>query len=262
MNSQYQGKTAVVTGASSGLGVEFAMQLATAGANLVLVARRKDRMTALAKTLEAQHKVSVTVISLDLSTADAGTKLMAELAKQKLAVDVLVNNAGFGFNGRVINEDRALIRDEITLNVLTLTDLTIAVLPEMVKRGFGVIINIGSTASFQPVPGMAVYAATKSYVRSFTEALWGELSGTGVKVIALNPGATETEFFEVAGTKPVTVLATASEVVAVVMKELEKSNPRPSIIAGWRNKLLAGTTRFAPTKTIIKIAGSMFLTKR
>jgi short-subunit dehydrogenase len=171
----------------------------------------------------------------------------------------LVNNAGFGTNNRVAKEDRNKIRQEILLNVVTLVDLTVAVLPDLLKKNAGAIINIGSTASFQPVPGMAVYAATKAFVRSFTEALWGEVQGTGVKVLTVNPGATATEFFNVAEANPAGKLAPASEVVNATFKALEAMNGKPSIVVGGQNALMAGLTRFIPKKIVIGVAAKLFL---
>lgn len=261
MTSHYAGQTALITGASAGIGVEFAQAFAALGANLVLVARRKERLEELAKNIETSHGVKVTVIAQDLSTPDAGEKLLSTLSKKKLGIDVLVNNAGFGTHNRVVNEDRARVRDEITLNVTTLTDLTIGVLPSMVANDRGTIINVASTASYQPVPGMAVYAATKAFVRSFTEALWGELGNSAVRVIALSPGATATEFFDIAGASPSSTLVAPEGVVQTVMKELEKSSPKPTVIDGARNAVMAKATRFLPSKAVIKTAGKLFLPK-
>jgi short-subunit dehydrogenase len=159
----------------------------------------------------------------------------------------------------VAKEDRAKIQQELLLNVVTLVDLTAAVLPEMLERDFGAIVNIGSTASFQPVPGMAVYAATKAFVRSFTSALWGEVKGTNVRVLTVNPGATATEFFNVAKAKPAGRLAPVSEVVEATFKALDSENSSPSIIVGRQNALMAHMTGLVPTKTVVNIAAKLFL---
>lgn len=257
----FSGKTAVVTGASSGLGVDYARALAKRGANLVLVARRKDELDRLAAELVKQFAVDVRTISLDLSDATSGSKLMTELKKLKLEVDILINNAGFGTSGRFSNENRAKVAEEITLNVLTLVDLTHAVLPGMLDRNFGAIVNIASTAAYQPVPGMAVYAATKAFVLSFTSAVWGETKNTGVRVLAVSPGATATNFFNVAGATPSTGLAPISDVIDATFKALDASKSKPSVIVGGRNAVLANVSKIMPKKLVIGVAASMFLDK-
>lgn len=255
----FKGKSAVITGASSGIGLGYAHEFARRGANLVLVARSAKVLEGVAADIQASHGVQVETVSLDLSDLDSGQKLIEILANKKLAIDILVNNAGFGTNNRVAKEDRNKVQKEIILNVATLVDLTAAVLPGMLERDHGVIINIGSTASYQPVPGMAVYAATKAFVRSFTEALWGELDGTNVKVLTVNPGATKTEFFVVAGANPAGPLAPVSDVVDATFAALDAKASKPSIIVGSQNALMANMSRFAPKKMVIKIAGKLFL---
>lgn len=255
----FKGITAVVTGASSGIGLGYAQELAARGANLVLVARSKAQLEKIAAEIKAKNYVKVEVIAQDLSTPESGQKLLDSMNDLKISPDILINNAGFGTNNRVSKENREKIRQEITLNVVTLVDLTAGVLPGMLDRDFGVIINIGSTASFQPVPGMAVYAATKAFVRSFTSALWGEVRGTNVRVLTVNPGATSTEFFNVAEAKPAGTLAPVSEVISATFKALERKNSSPSIVVGGQNAFMAGFTRFVPTKAVIKIAAKLFL---
>lgn len=255
----FKGKTAVVTGASSGIGLGYAHELATRGAHLVLVARNQKQLEKVSAQIQVTNDVRVDVIALDLSKPTSGQELIDILTKLKLSTDVLINNAGFGTNQRVAKEDRTKVQQEIMLNVITLVDLTAAVLPSMLKNDFGVIVNIGSTASFQPVPGMAVYAATKAFARSFTEALWGEVQGTNVRVLSVNPGATSTEFFNVAGANPAGPLAPVSDVVDATFKALDSKHSGPSIIVGGRNALMAKMTRFVPQKAVIKIAGKLFL---
>lgn len=253
--------TALITGASSGIGKELAIALAARGHELILVARRKDRLAALAKDLVASHKANVTVYAMDLSKPGSSAELEKKVLADGHSVDILVNNAGFGTNARVVDENRASVADEIQLNIGTLVDLTIAFLPGMVARKSGAVVNIASTASYQPVPGMAVYAATKSFVRSFTEAVWGEVPA-GVKVFAVSPGATATEFFDVAGATPSTALASVSEVIDVILAGLDSEKPAPSIIVGTRNRVLARISRIVPLTTAIRVAGSMFLPKK
>jgi short-subunit dehydrogenase len=256
---EFKGKTAVITGASTGIGLGYAYEFAKRGANLVLVARNSKALEAVSTEIHAAHNVQVETISLDLSNLDSGQKLIEILENKKLGIDILVNNAGFGTNTRVAKEDRTKVQQEIILNVVTLVDLTVALLPGMLERNQGVIVNIGSTASYQPVPGMAVYAATKAFVRSFTEALWAELDGTNVKVLTVNPGATKTEFFAVSGAKPAGPMAPVSEVVEATFKALDSMVSKPSIIVGGRNNVMAKMSRFAPTKAVLKIAGKLFL---
>ena len=257
--TSYRGQNVVITGASAGLGAAFAREFAKRGSNLVLVARRKDRLKSLAEELEDSFGVTVHIVDMDLSQPDSGQKLLDYLSRKKLNVDVLVNNAGFGTSGRMFREDRARVRDQITLNVLTLTDLTIGVLPSMLERDSGTIINVASTASYQPVPGLGVYSATKAYVRSFTEALWGEVKGTGVRAFTLCPGPTATEFFDAAGSSPGGKLVPAERVVKTLFRELDKPRPRPSVIDGKTNALVAKASRLMPTKGVIAAAGKLFL---
>jgi len=247
-------KVALITGASAGLGVEFARQLSKRGHRLVLAARRKERLDELAKELGNSRAVGI-----DLSKANAAEKLMADLDANGETVDLLVNNAGFGLIGRFAELDAKRLRQMIDLNVGTLTDLCRAVAPQMTKRKSGAILNVASTAAFQPGPGMAVYFATKAYVLSLTEALHEELKPHGVHVTCLCPGPTHTEFGEVAGfggnglfdrlaMEPV-------EVVQAGLAALDKN--RAVIVTGLMNKIGAASTRFAPRSIIRKIAGSI-----
>jgi short-subunit dehydrogenase len=266
MPIDYVGKTALITGASSGIGEQFAMALAARGANLILVARRTDRLAALASQIESSTKSKVTTITLDLSTPSSPSELVKVLAEKNATIDVLINNAGFGTNLRLQNQDLSRIRQEIGLNVATLTELTASYLPQMIARDSGIIINIASTAAYQAVPGMSVYGATKAYVLSFTEALWGELRGTNVLALAVSPGATATEFFEVATGSAVTGsganMAPATDVVQGAMVELDKPHPAPSIIIGSRNRMMASATKFVARKRVIALVASMFLKER
>ena len=256
----FNGKTAVITGASSGIGLAYAHEFAKRGSNLVLVARRGDVLEKIAADIKASHDVKIDILALDLSTLDSGQKLMDALSKKKLRAEILINNAGFGTNERVAKENRGKIQQEIVLNVATLVDLTTAVLPGMLVRDYGVIVNIASTASFQPVPGMAVYAATKAFVRSFTEAIWGETNETNVRVLAVSPGATATEFFsEGFKVSPASGLAPVSDVVKATFKALDQKKSKPSVVVGTKNSFMAKATRFLPQSAVIKVAGKMFL---
>ena len=261
MAFDYVGKTALITGASSGIGEQFARALAARGANLILVARRADRLSALASEIESKTESKVTKVTLDLSKPSSAGELVEILADKNANVDVLINNAGFGTNLRLQNQDLNRLRQEIGLNVATLTELTASYLPQMIARDSGIIINIASTAAYQAVPGMSVYGATKAYVLSFTEALWGELRGTKVLALAVSPGATATEFFDVAGGKGFS-MAPATDVVQGALVELDKALPAPSIVIGSRNRMMASLTKFVPRKRLIAVVASMFLKKR
>jgi short-subunit dehydrogenase len=252
----YRTQTTLITGASAGLGVEFARQLAARGSNLVLVARRRDRLEKLAAELEAQYRITATVIPLDLSRPGAG----ATLAAQAPGVTSVVNNAGFGTWGAFQDESAERYGDEIALNVAALVDVTRAFIEPLQAYGKGVLINVASTAAYQPVPKMAVYAATKAFVLSFTEALWQESRPSGLRVLALSPGATETEFFEVVGTDAAdggSRRQTAEEVVTLALKTLDRRNPPPSVVSGLRNRLLSSSSRLVTRRRVAVLAGAM-----
>jgi short-subunit dehydrogenase len=247
-------KVALITGASAGLGVEFAKALSERGHRLVLVARRKDRLDQLAKDLGKARAVA-----LDLSGAGAANKLMADLQAHGEVVDVLVNNAGFGLIGKFAELDAKRERQMIDLNVGTLTDLCRAVAPQMIKRKSGAILNVASTAAFQPGPKMAVYFATKAFVLSLSEALHEELKPHGVKVSCLCPGPTRTEFGDVAGFGGNGLFdRVAMDSPAVVRAGLEGLDKNKAVVVpGWMNKLTANSGRFAPRSLVRKIAGAI-----
>ncbi|GGO32480.1 SDR family NAD(P)-dependent oxidoreductase [Deinococcus humi] len=190
--------TALVTGASSGIGKGIARQLAAYGANLILVARSEGKLRALADELSRQHGVRADVIAADLSHPEAGQRLEDEVGARGLQVDLLVNNAGFGGFSEFFQQDPNEINEMIAVNVTILTDLTRRFLPPMLERGRGRVLNVASTAGFIPGPLMAVYYATKAYVLSFSEAVNEELRGTGLSVTALCPGPVDTGFQDVA----------------------------------------------------------------
>jgi short-subunit dehydrogenase len=247
-------KVALITGASAGLGAEFARQLSQRGHRLVLAARRKDRLDALAKDLG-----NARAIAIDLSKSGSAAKLLADLEAAGEQVEILVNNAGFGLIGRFAELDAKRERQMIDLNVGTLTDLCRAIAPEMIKRKSGGILNVASTAAFQPGPNMAVYFATKAYVLSFTEALHEELKPHGVHVSALCPGPTRTEFGDVAGFGGNgmfdRVAMESPEVVAAGLDGLDRN--RAVVVPGIANKVGAFSTRFAPRSVVRRIAGAI-----
>ncbi|HEV2594110.1 MAG TPA: SDR family oxidoreductase [Sphingomicrobium sp.] len=247
-------KVALVTGASAGLGVEFARQLSSRGYFLVLAARRKERLEELAGELG-----NARAIEIDLSTNDAATRLMADVAGNGETVDLLVNNAGFGLIGRFAELDAKRERQMVDLNVATLTDLCRTAAPGMIERRTGGIINVASTAAFQPGPNMAVYFATKAFVLSLSEALHEELKPFGVKVTCLCPGPTRTEFGDVAGFGGNglfdKVAMNAFEVVKAGLDGLEKN--KAVVVPGVVNKVGAMSGRFAPRSVVRKIAGAI-----
>jgi short-subunit dehydrogenase len=258
MPQHYPGTTALITGASSGLGEEFARQLAAKGANLVLVARRSDRLETLATALRGEHGVSVTVIAADLSAPNAATELASRVSKLGLSIDTLVNNAGFATRSRFENEDASRIAQEIDLNVGALVDITRVFYPGLLASGKGALINIASTGAYQPVPLMAVYGATKAFVLSFTEALWYEAKGSGLKVLALSPGATKTEFFDVAGENAqVGSFQTPSQVVGIALSTLDRRNPPPSVVCGSGNALTVVATKLMTRRALVSLTGSI-----
>lgn len=195
----YKNKTALVTGASSGIGVAFCQHLASFGAALVLTARREDRLASLAADLHSDHGCEVTVIVCDLSDAAGPDALVRELKEKNIAIDILVNNAGFGFNGSFVSGGAEMYRDMMQVNMVSLVMLTRLLLPDMVRRGHGGILNVSSMAGFLPIPYFGVYSATKQFVINISSSLWKELQGSGVHVSALCPGPVDTEFMEVAG---------------------------------------------------------------
>ena len=243
----------LITGASAGLGVEFARQCAARGDELILVARRRDRLEALAAEIGRAH-----VISRDLAQPGAASALADEVERGGFAVSTLINNAGFGLTGRFAALPAARQREMIDLNVAALVELSRIFLPTMLARGEGAILNVASTAAFQAGPGMAVYFASKAFVLSFTEALHQEMKGSGVKVSALCPGPTATEFGQVAGVTTERFdrfAGDASSVVAAGLKGIEAN--RAVVIPGLVNKLSAQSSRVMPRGLMRRIVARM-----
>lgn len=245
---------ALVTGASAGLGVEFARQLSKRGCRLVLAARRKNELEELAKELGNARAVAI-----DLSASNAAARLIADIEANGEFVDLLVNNAGFGLIGAFAGLDASRERQMIDLNVGALADLCRAVAPAMIARKQGRILNVASTAAFQPGPKMAVYFATKAFVLSLSEALHEELRPHGVKVSCLCPGPTRTEFGEVAGFGGNglfdRVAMDPPAVVAAGLKGLDRNDA--VVVPGWMNKVTAASTRFVPRAIVRRIAGAI-----
>ncbi|MFG3703977.1 SDR family NAD(P)-dependent oxidoreductase [Micromonospora sp. NPDC047670] len=224
---------ALITGASSGIGAEFARQLAAEGRDLALVARSVDRMDELAATLRQAHRVRVEVIGQDLAAPDATARVVAELGARGLEVTLLVNNAGFGTCGRFEEIPADRDHDQLMVNVVALTDLTHALVPAMLARGRGGVINVGSTAGFQPAAYFAVYSAAKAFVLNFSLALWSEYRDRGLHVLALCPGPVETGFFEAIGTRRAAIggrFETPQRVVAGALRALARN--RGYVVSG------------------------------
>lgn len=242
---------AVVTGASAGLGIGFAEWLAQQGANVMLVARRRPELEQVAEALERRYRVQTDVRAVDLSDVDARSALTDELRATR--VHTIVNNAGFGTVGSFADADSGRLRREISLNVAALTELSHAVVGGMRERRRGAIINVASTAAFQPMADMAVYAATKGYVLQFTVALWEELRKTGVRALAVCPGPTKTSFFANAGDDQVLQnRRTTDQVVEATFKALAEH--RPFVVDGLRNQVLAFANRLAPRGVSARVA--------
>ena len=244
----------LITGASAGLGADFARQLSARGHRLVLAARRLERLEALAAELGNARAVAI-----DLAEPGAATRLMADVAAHGEEVACLVNNAGFGLWGRFAALDGRRQREMIDLNCGALVELCHAALPAMLARGEGAILNVASTAAFQPGPGMATYFATKAFVLSFSEALYEEVRKAGVRVTALCPGPTATEFGDVAGFKGGGLFdrlsASSPAVVAAGLKALDSG--RAVVIPGLINKAGAAAARSAPRALVRKVTAAI-----
>jgi short-subunit dehydrogenase len=247
------GEWALITGASAGIGAEFARALAREGLSCVLTARRADRLRALAGELEQRYQVKTRVVPADLADP-AGADQVIDAIKD-LQVDVFINNAGFGYAGRFDKQDTARLRDMVQVNCVAPVVLASRLIPGMRERGCGAMIMLGSVAGRQPLPRHALYAATKAFDLLFGEALWTELRGTGVDVLVLEPGPTESEFRDVAGEtreggEP------AANVVALAFDRLGR---QPSVISGWFNWLRASSSRVVPRSTVALLAEQVIL---
>lgn len=249
------GRTVLITGASSGIGEELARCYAAGGDRLILVARREERLQALAQELTATHGIDVQVMPADLSDDAAVDALVARLDAAGLVVDVLVNNAGFGALGWFDELDEQRQSDMVRVNVLALTRLTRLLLPGMIEWGRGVVLNVGSTAGFQPGPNMSVYYATKAFVLSFTEALAEELRGTGVTATVLCPGPTATEFGQAAqlGDAQVSHLGTMSAAAVAHQGHAGAERGRPLVVTGWTNRLGTLLVRIMPRRWVPRV---------
>ncbi|TDN93139.1 SDR family oxidoreductase [Microbacterium sp. BK668] len=257
MTMTYRGTTALITGASSGLGEEFARQFAARGADVVLVARREDRLRELASRLEADHRITATPVAVDLNAPGATATIRATLEERGIRLHTLVNNAGFGMKGAFIDADPARIAEMVQVNVASVVALTREFLPDLVAAGDGALVSIASTGAYQPCPNMAVYGATKAFVLSFTEALAYETRGSGLSVLTVSPGATRTEFFDVVGGEDAAVgrYQTTEQVVTRTLKELDRRSTPPSFVGGRSNAVVAKLVGWMPRRASLALSG-------
>lgn len=251
-------KTVLITGASNGIGKEFAQIFAEKGYNLVLVARSESKLNSIAKEFETKYKVRVTVLTQDLSKTNIASKIYSEIKDRGIIIDILINNAGFGDFGFFIDSDLRKITEMINLNITTLTELTSLFVKDMVKRNSGKILNIASTAAFQPIPKFAAYAATKSYVLHFTEALHYELKDTDISVSVLCPGPTSTGFEKRAKAEKSNIFKNGmdAKVVAKIGYKGLMQN-KMTIIPGFKNKLMSLSHTIPSRNLLIWMIGKM-----
>lgn len=251
--------TTLITGASTGIGASFAEEYAKQKHNLVLVARSEEKLQALAKRLSEAHGITAHVFAQDLSKPDSAEKVVQFCNEKKLEIALLVNNAGFGMLGEFLSHEVARLEEMMTLNVLSLVKLSRFFGAIFAVRKSGGIINVASTAAFQSVPNMAVYAATKAFVLSFSEAIAFELKEKGVRVIALCPGGTDTPFFDNANyerSKLMIPLETPEDVVKTCIEGYQRGET--VVVSGAMNKLMVNSSRFVPRGLVTAIAGSIF----
>jgi short-subunit dehydrogenase len=255
--SKRSGQTALITGGSGGIGLALARQFAGHGHDLVLTARRRDALEAVAGTIEGKYGVKVTVIAADLTDPDAPQRLFDEIGIENIDIHFLVNNAGFGLGGEFVDTDINRELEMVQVNIAALMQLTKLFLPAMIKRKSGRILNLASTAAFQPGPLMSVYYASKAFVLSFSEALDEELRNTGVTVTCLCPGATATKFAETAGVGNSKLFAsiggTTAEQVAQYGYEAMMRGERVAVV-GLRNMIMVTAERFAPRKFVTMLS--------
>lgn len=251
--------TALITGASSGIGEAFAEALARQGMDLILVARSKDKLTELARKIAGQHGRRVEVVAADLGEPSPGARVAAAVAALGMDVDLLVNNAGFGESGAFVKQTAQRSQQMLALNCGAVVDLTHAFLPAMVERGRGGIINVASLGAFQPLPFMAVYGATKAFVLSFSDAVWAETRKRGIKVLAVCPGPVDTNFFQTSEsnakmkkTLPAAAMVTAEKVVSDALKAFAAG--KTVVVPGLPFKLASLVPRAIPRKMMAAAA--------
>ncbi|WP_088103934.1 SDR family NAD(P)-dependent oxidoreductase [Halalkalibacter urbisdiaboli] len=250
-------KWTLITGASSGIGEVFAHEFAAKGSHLILTARSESKLNELAQKLRKKHGIQTEVIVSDLSKENTPTEIYQACIRRGCSVDILVNNAGFATHGFFEEQSFDRNHDQIMLNIMALVKLTHLFLPEMLRKRSGTVINVASTAAFQPNPYMAVYGATKAFVLSFTQALWEENRKRGVQFLTLCPGSTETAFFDNVGTNDAVVGKKDSpkDVVDVAFRSLGTS--RSYVVAGRMNYLISQINRFIPKKVMLQVVSGL-----
>lgn len=253
---------ALVTGASSGIGAEFARQLAGRGMHLVLTARRKELLDELAAELHAKHATRCEVIACDLSQQDGPPQLVAEIARRGMTIDLLVNNAGFGVVGEIEDADVERLQELVRLNISAAVALTYSYLPGMLQRKHGAIINLSSLSAFQPVAYMSVYASSKAFLLHFSEALAVEVKDRGVAVLAVCPGVTRTPFFDIAGASGWLQKHASHSPERVVRSALDVLGRRQVIVIGWKNYMLTLLVRIATRARVVKESMRFFRPRR
>jgi hypothetical protein len=253
-------KTTLVTGASSGIGLELARECAANGHDLVIVARREERLEDFAKTVRKEFDVNVNIVVMDLSVDGSRKNLFDQVKSQNIEIDYLINNAGFGDYGPFVDSNLDRQIEMVNLNVMALTELTRLFLPDMVGRRQGAILNVASTAAFQAGPMMSVYFATKAFVLHFSEAVANEVHQTGVRVVALCPGTTESEFADIAQAERSLMfnmrkLPTSKQVARYGYVSMIKG--KRVAVHGLLNKILIFSVRLVPRKVVTAIARRM-----
>jgi hypothetical protein len=251
--------TALITGASAGLGRDYARLFAADGHDVVLVARRRERLEELARELTANHGIQAHVLVFDLADPATPERLYAAVRDRQLTIDFLVNNAGFGTVGTFAEGDRRRELEMIQVNVTALVDITRLFLPDMLARRRGHVLNVGSTAGFQPGPFMATYYASKAFVNSFTEALAWELAGTGVTATVSCPGATATEFADHAGNANSLLFKVGAADSTAVAREAYQAMlaGRRMVVHGLANKLGVQAVRVSPRAAVLGLAARL-----
>lgn len=254
---QYDLQTTLITGASSGIGAALARALAQRGSNLVLVARRADRLDDLAREIRSQHPgVEVHTLAFDLSTAGVSAQIREELDRRQVTVTSLVNNAGFGTWGLFATADPEQLQQMIRVNISALVGLSHTFLDQITAANGGFLLNVTSVAAYSPIPNQGVYSATKSFVLSFTESLWAEMQRTepNTRVLAFAPGVTDTEYYDVVGTRDAdggSKYQSPALVAENALAALERRNPPPSAVSGWRNALYTLPSRFLSRRAVV-----------
>ncbi|WP_150460082.1 SDR family NAD(P)-dependent oxidoreductase [Nesterenkonia ebinurensis] len=251
---KYEGTTALVTGASSGIGAEFARRLAQEGADVVVVARRAATLEALAVGIRAATGRQVHVVPLDLSAERAGFVLAEQLAEAGIVIDAVINCAGVGVTRSFGNSTDEEIERQLRVNIIATVDISHAFVPQLLESGRGALVNVASLTAYMPVPGMAVYAASKAFVVRFTEALAHEVRSTGLTVMALSPGPTASEFYSASGTSESGVrFQTPEDVVTTALRALCRKNPPHSVISGGLNRWIKRLVAALPRSTVLRL---------